>query len=41
MMFNEVAELPSDIGATVNDVVDVIPHDCVKGELTVITKRLP
>lgn len=37
---NEVAELPPDMDAAVNDVLEVLPRDCDKGELTRITRKL-
>jgi hypothetical protein len=37
---NEVAELPPGMDAAENDLLDVMPRDCDKGELTSIVRKL-
>lgn len=41
VMINEVAALPPDIDVAKGDMVEVVPHDCDNGQLTIITRKLP
>jgi hypothetical protein len=41
VMINEVAELPPGIDVAKGDMVEVVPHDCDNGQLTIITRKLP